>query len=89
MTARKRKWPWRFVEVVWEDTHSDSKWRSAGEDMGTVLVHSRGWLIFDDKKMVRVAGSVINMVGEDGDYTVGDVTAIPRRCIDCIRDLKV
>jgi hypothetical protein len=90
MPRKKRvngKWPFKFVEVVWEDTFSDSKWRSVKEPPDHVIVHSRGWLINDTKRNVTVAASIVS--DDDGDMSCGDVTTIPRGCIKEITDLGV
>jgi hypothetical protein len=88
MAKKMNKWPFKFVEVVWEDTHSDARWRRSKEPLEPIVVHHRGWLIVELKKSITVAGSILG-APMDGEFDVGDVTTIPRGCIVSITDLGV
>jgi hypothetical protein len=93
--ARKhptKKWPFKFVEVVWNDIVSCSEWRSTNKPPGYITVHHRGWLIQDADDCLTLAGSLTERDHEDADgddiYDMGDSTTIPRGCIVSIREVK-
>lgn len=48
----------RFIKVVWEDHHeSDAAWAGAGEEPCAALFESRGWLIYEDDKIIELSNS--------------------------------
>ena len=85
--ARNGKPNWPFVEVIWVDSVSDSKWRALGSLPELATIQSRGWLIIRDKKKVTIAATRGGYT--DGTEAVGEVTTIPRGCIRSIKELKV
>jgi hypothetical protein len=95
--ARKhptKKWPFKFVEVVWRDIVSCSEWRSTNKPPACVTVHHRGWLIWDEDEWITLAGSLTERDAEDKQidpddiYDMGDSTTIPRGTIVSIREVK-
>jgi hypothetical protein len=95
--ARKhptKKWPFKFVEVVWNDIVSCAKWRSTKKPPSYITVHHRGWLVQDVDDCITVCGSLTEIDEEDRDnttddiYDMGDSTTIPRGCIVSIREVK-
>ena len=78
------KWP--FVEVRWQDSVSDSKWRNLNDLPKTVQIRSRGWLLVDEPGEITVAATIGAV--RDGEMAVGEVTAIGRGAIISIKELK-
>jgi len=95
--ARKhpiKKWPFKFVEVVWNDIVSCSEWRSTKKPPLYATVHHRGWLIWDEDDWITVSGSLSEhdeedkLVNPEDIYAMGDSTTIPRGCIVSIKEVK-
>ena len=78
--------PWKFVEVKWQDSVSDSKWRNLTDLPKTVEIRSRGWLLVDERDEITVAATIGAV--KDGEMAVGEVTAIGRGAIRSIKELK-
>ena len=88
MAKRKGKLNgWRFVEILWNDSVSQSKWHSLAESPNVAQIRSRGWLVKGDKKQVVVSATYGDYNGNSDD--LAETTAIPRGCIISITDLKV
>jgi hypothetical protein len=89
-----KKWPFKFVEVVWRDIVTCARWRSTMKPPAYVTVHHRGWLVQDADDCVTVCGSLTEcdeedkLVDPDDIYSMGDSTTIPRGCIVSIKEVK-
>ena len=71
---------WEFVEVVWHDITGTSEWTSTlSLPKLTPIVH-RGWLIAEDDSTITICASYCDD-GSDEEWTVGDVTTIPKAVI--------
>lgn len=89
-----KKWPFKFVEVVWLDVVSCAKWRSTLKPPAYTTVHHRGWMVQDADDCVTVAGSLREVDDEDkldapdDIYEMGDSTTIPRVSILSIKEVR-
>jgi len=55
--STKSKRP-KLVTVVWADHHdSDNAWDTPGQEPGTALFESRGWLIFENDEIVELSNT--------------------------------
>lgn len=72
----------RLVIVKWEDTYASTGWES--EPLDIVAIKSVGWLIYKDKKRIVLS----SMVGSSGLLDHNCQQAIPRGCIQSIRQLE-
>ena len=78
---------WPFVEIRWMDITGTSEWTSRYDLPTLTRVVHRGWLIAEDEDTVTICASYIEEDAED--WTVGDVTIIPKSVIKGkIRKLK-
>ena len=86
--AKSKKWD--FVEVHWEDITGTAEWTGLDNlPQLTVVVH-RGWLVYEDDKIIVLAASFA--VPDSGDIDkidmVGDACTIPKSLITKHRRIK-
>jgi hypothetical protein len=82
---RKKNYP--AVEVIWEDSCSDSGWQTTDQiDRGPYYATTRGSLIHRDEKRVIVALTVTSE--ETKQDHCSDRITIPMGCVKRIRRLK-
>ena len=79
---------WEFVEIKWMDITGTAEWVSCHDLPALTSVIHRGWLIAEDEDTITICASYIESDSED--WTVGDVTVIPKAVIQGkIRKLNV
>ena len=81
---------WPFVEIVWKDITGTAEWCTVHSLPILTTVRHRGWLIAEDEDTVTICASFCEPHTDTEDWTVGDVTTIPRAVIQGkIRRLNV
>lgn len=80
---------WQFVEIHWEDIVGSCEWCGLDDLPKLAYVVHRGWIVYEDDKVVVLSSSYIHP--EDGGYveTVGDSCTIPINNIVSRRVLNV
>ena len=73
--------PYSKYRIEWDDIMSDSGWADEKQftKMKIASPVNEGWLFSKDKNYVKVFASYDRE--DDGSYTFGDRTMIPRACI--------
>ena len=81
---RKKFEPGTMLLVEWEDTTSDSAWKSDTDKEKIVVtpVKTMGCFLFNKKKSIALCHSVT----KDGNY---DYTVIPYGCVTNIEELEI
>jgi hypothetical protein len=72
------KIPYKFVSIIWNDAHSTSGWTGQKKlpDVSTIV--SRGWVIEEGKKYVKLAAS---LTLDEDKPEFGEAITIPKGCI--------
>jgi len=72
-----------IVDVVWRDAFGSSSWHDVMEHADEYIVHTIGYLLWEDKNYVGTGAST---VAQDGSVT--NTTNIPKKCILSIKYLR-
>lgn len=91
-----RKWPFKYVEVIWKDIVSCHRWCSTLKPSKLATIHERGWLIEDndEEDCITIASQLreidkIDQAEEPDDiYEMGMSTTIPKGCIISMKEMK-
>jgi hypothetical protein len=95
--ARKhptKKWPFKFVEVVWRDIVTGNKWTSVEDFRKPSIIHERGWLVHEDDKEDFIVISAQLAENDEEDklegrpYDMGIHTSIPCGCVISVKEVK-
>jgi len=79
---KKKKYPYRLVEVYWTDAQSSHGWEDDTPEVDTPLVLTVGFLIKESETGVRIASTIGN------DNTNNSRIDIPVKMIESIKDIK-
>lgn len=73
--------PWPFVEVVWEDSSaSHDTWILEEEMPDTAIIISRGWLVKETKRSVKIAASCAHWESTNK-WIFGEHVTIPKKAL--------
>lgn len=78
---KRKKYPYRLVEVYWTDAQTSHGWEDDQSEIETPLVLTVGFLIKESEKGIRIASTV-------GEGQTNARMDIPAKMIESIKDIK-
>lgn len=87
-TGKKVKFPYDFLEIIWDDAVSNSEsWTTVADILEPERVITRGWKVKETDAAITLASS-IDYAEAEGE-TVGNTMTIPKGMIIQMRKVKV